>query len=116
MKAKAYQTDSVEGLLQWVVDAHSEEFKPTLAILFIGLAHDATEVGKVFSDNDIQLFGGNSWGEFVDGKIVSGTIAVLLLDLAEEVFYLRIDDFEGGDEERVTATVANEALERFDFP
>jgi len=116
MRAKSFQTDSVEKLRNEITAATTDDFKPTLAILFMGLNHDASEVGNAFSDNDIQLFAGNSWGEFTGGNIVNQTIAVMLLDLAPDAFYIRLDHFGDQDEEEVTAVVANDALERFAHP
>ena len=116
MNAKSFQVDSVDQLRREITSAKSGGFEATLAIVFLGLNHDAAGVGKVFSDNDIQLIAGNSWGEFVDGKIVSDTIAVMLLDLDPNAFYVRLDDIGDHKEEEVTAIVALEALERFQHP
>ena len=116
MTSRSHQCDSIEALDTWLSSVVSDDFVPTLAIAFMGVKFDIASVQKTFRKHDVALFGASSWGEFTEGDIQDGTIAVLLLDLDAGSFDIRLDHFEGGDEASVTTGVAKYAQEQFDNP
>lgn len=116
MKARDFHTHSVDELKGWLDEEMAGGFKPTIAVVFSSLRDDLNEMLAYLHANRIQVFGASSWGEFARDGIERGSTAMLLLDLSEDFFYLRLDALEGGDEEKVTAQVAREAQDRFEKP
>lgn len=116
MKSRSHQFDQVEALESWLSSVATADFRPTLAVVFMGIRHDRSRVQQAFARHGISVFGSSSWGEFTEGDIRDGTIAVLLMDMARDRFDLRVDDFEPGDETKVTAQVVQAARERFERP
>ncbi len=116
MKARDYQTKSVDDLRAWLDVTMGDDFSPTLAIVFTSLHDQLAEIGQICDERDIAVFGASSWGEFTRNGIELDSISVLLLDIPRESFYLRMDHLVGGDEELVSQAVAREALDRYDNP
>lgn len=116
MKARDFQAKSLEELNQWLDRTVGDDFQPTLAVVFTSLHEKLSDIAQSLKDHGIAVFGASSWGEFTREGIELGSISLLLLDLPEDSFYLRMDDLEGGDEEAVAEDVAREALDRFSDP
>lgn len=116
MKARDFQTKSVDELKSWVESSMRDDFQPTLAVVFTSLPEQIPEVYQILHARGIAVFGASSWGEFARDGVELGSMSVLLLDMPESCFYLRLDELSGGDEEAVTASVAEETLNRFAKP
>ncbi|MEQ9103359.1 MAG: FIST N-terminal domain-containing protein [Rhodothermales bacterium] len=116
MKAKDFQAKDVEGFKSWLEANVGDDFRPTLAIVFSSLPDEIRTIGRYLQDHGVAVFGASSWGEFTRHGIETGSIAILLLDVPQECFYLRLEPLEGGDEEDVTRSVATEALARYRNP
>lgn len=116
MNARDYQAKSVDELRTWLDATVGEDFQPTLAIVFSSLHDDVSSIGQELARHRIATFGASAWGEFARTGIELESIAVLLLDMPEDCFYLRMEHLEGREEETVTQSIADEALARFDQP
>lgn len=64
----------------------SDSFRPTLAIVFLSVKQDREAISKLLNEKDIQIFGATTAGEFIDGEIESGSIAIMLLDMNPAYF------------------------------
>lgn len=59
----------------------ADQFKPTLAIVFLSVKQDREAISKLLDEKGIQIFGATTAGEFIDGEIEEGSIVMLLLDV-----------------------------------
>ncbi|HRX92958.1 MAG TPA: FIST N-terminal domain-containing protein, partial [Chitinophagaceae bacterium] len=76
--------------------AISEDFSPTLAIVFISIKQDREAVSSLLDEKGIQIFGATTAGEFIDGEIEEGSIAIMLLDM--DPAYFRMEFIETNKE------------------
>ena len=97
MKAKSIKGKSPEeiksALAQSMADARlpdGQGFKPTLAIVFISVKQDREAISRLLDEKGIQIFGATTAGEFTDGEIEGGSIAILLLDMNPAWFKIEL--------------------------
>ncbi len=86
MQAKSIKGKSTEEIKAALWESMEDTFKPTLAIVFISVKQDREAISKLLDENGIQIFGATTAGEFIDGEIEEGTIAMLLLDINPDYF------------------------------
>lgn len=81
MKAKSIKGKSTAEISYALTESMSDGYKPTLAIVFISVKQDREAISKMLDENDIQIFGATTAGEFIDGEIEEGSIVIMLLDM-----------------------------------
>lgn len=86
MNAKSIKGKSTEEIISALAESISDGFKPTLAIVFLSVKQDREVVSKLLDDSGIQIFGATTAGEFIDGEVEGGSIAILLLDMNPAYF------------------------------
>ncbi len=96
MKAKSIKGKSVEEIRAALEQNTSGGFKPTLAIVFLSVKQDREAVSKLLDENDIQIFGSTTAGEFIDGEIEAGSTVIILLDMNPA--YFKIEFIETSQE------------------
>ena len=116
MKAKSIKGNSAEVIKTDLIQSLAEGYKPTLAFVFISIKQDLEAITKLLDQYNIQIFGATTGGEFIDGEIGAGTIAILLLDLDPSNFMVLLEDYSDKDPEILTQTMALKAKERFKNP
>lgn len=95
MKAKSIKGKSPEEIKSALQESIADSFKPTLAIVFLSIKQNIDAVCNVFDNEGIEIFGATTSGEFIDGEIGEGSIAVMLLDINPAYFKLMF--LETGD-------------------
>ncbi len=88
MRAKSIKGKTLEELKAGFKESLSDRFKPTLAIVFLSIKQDRDAVCELFNREGISIFGATTSGEFIDGEINEGSIAVMLLDIDPQYFKL----------------------------
>lgn len=116
MKAKSIKGKSTEEIKKALEKATSDGFKPTLAFVFISIKQDIDAVCTFLNEQNIQIFGATTGGEFIDGVISAGTIAILLVDLDPSNFMILLGDYHDKDPESVAKEMAGKAKEQFKNP
>src|SRR5664280_750125 len=116
MKAKSIKGKSPEEIQSALQQSIMDGFKPTLSIVFISIKQDIKAICDILDKQDISIFGATSCGEFIDGEISYGTIAILLLDMKKTDFKILIESYEGRKEEEVAKAMGLSALESFRNP
>lgn len=116
MKAKSIKGNSPEEIKTAFVDSLSDGFKPTLAFVFISIKIDIAEVCMLLDQQRIQIFGATTGGEFIDGDISAGSIAILLLDMDPSNFMILLEDYYDKEPEVVAKEMAGKAKEQFKNP
>jgi len=92
MNAKSIKGNSVEEIKTALSKILGEGLKPTLAIVFISVKQDRKAVIEVLQNQDMDVFGATSCGEFIDGHQSEGSIAILLLDISRENYAVLFED------------------------
>lgn len=86
MKAKSIKGKSTEEISAALTDCIADGFIPTLAIVFLSVKQNVESISRLFDEKGIQIFGATTAGEFIDGEIEEGSIAIMLLDLNKDHF------------------------------
>ena len=114
MKAKSIKGKSVEEIQVAYDQIVSDGFKPTLAVLFLSVKQDREAVLSVLDKKDIQIFGATTAGEFIDGDIEEGSIAMLLLDINPDYFkleFIELDQDNTFEDARELGVLAKSAFQ-----
>ena len=116
MKAKSVKGKSPEEIKSELSISMADGFKPTLAFVFISIKQDINTICNLLDQQDIQIFGATSSGEFINGDISNGGIVVLLLDMNPSHFMILLEDYADNDPQAVTKAMAMKAKEQFTNP
>ena len=116
MKAKSIKAKSPEEVQDALNNSLADGFKPTLAFVFASIKQDIDALRQLLDAHNIQIFGATTGGEFIDGDIGAGTIAILLVDMNPSHFKVLLHDYRDKDPEAVAWKMAVEAKERFKNP
>lgn len=116
MQAKSIKANSTKEINEVLLQTLSGGFKPTLAFVFISIKQDWEAVSALLDKKGIQIFGATTGGEFIDGDIGTGSIAILLLDMNPAHFTLLLEDYSGKDPKAVVQAMALKAKEQFANP
>ena len=116
MKAKSIKGNSPEEIKTALQESMADGFKPTLAFVFISIKQQRDEISAMLDAEGISIFGATTGGEFIDGDIGHGSIAILLLDMDISNFTILFEDYGGKDPEVLAAAMATKATEQFKSP
>jgi hypothetical protein len=116
MKAKSIFGNSPEEIKNALVDATTDHFIPTLAIVFISVKQDRKAICDLLKAKDIEIFGATSCGEFIDGHQSEGQIVTLLVDVKKEYFSITIIEVENEQVDQAASLIAKNALNHFKNP
>lgn len=116
MKAKSIKGRTPEEISVALQQSMTDGFKPTLAFVFISINNDLDTVSRLLDQQGIQVFGATSGGEFIDGDISSGAIAILLLDMQPAHFRIMLQDYRDKDPESVAREMTMAAQKIFKNP
>ena len=116
MQAKSIKGNSAEEIKDALQQSMTDGFKPTLAFVFISIKNNIDAVCMLLDQQDISIFGATTGGEFVDGDISAGAIAILLLGMNPSHFKILLQDYRDKDPEAVAKEMAVKAKEKFKNP
>src|SRR6056297_2543618 len=116
MKAKSIHGSSVLEIEKALSQAIVDDFKPTVAIVFISVKQDRKAIRKLFASKNIDVFGATSCGEFIEGVQTVGEIAVLLLELSKSHYKIQFEDIVDRSQDEAVSSLANKTLEQFTNP
>ena len=86
MKAKSIKGKSAEEIKSALQESITDDFKPTLAIVFLSVKQDIQVISKLLDEKGIKIFGVTTAGEFIDGEIEEGSIVMMLLNMNSSYF------------------------------
>lgn len=104
MKSKSLQVQSIDDLQVELPKIITQEFQPTIAIIFSSVKHDMDKIGAVMSNFDIEVVGCTTAGEICNQGIRKESISMLFMDMKKE--YCRVHYVENDD--RTVFQVAHE--------
>ena len=86
MKAKSIKGKSPEEIKAGLQQSMSDDFKPTIALVFISIKQDRKSICEILHSEGIDIVGATSAGEFIDGYQDEGSVVILLLNLHRESY------------------------------
>ena len=116
MKAKSIKGKSPEEIQQALEHSMKEGFKPTLAIVFISIKQDRKAICEILHQNEIDIIGATSSGEFIDGHQDEGAIVILLLDLNKAYYTILFKEVGNMTVSDAATQMAQAALKHFSNP
>ena len=116
MKAKSIKGSSPVDIANQITECISWEFTPTLAIVFISTKQDIEKMATILDEKKISYFGVTSGGEFIDGEIGQGTIAVMLLNIDPAYFKVTLRETGNSTTEEISKQIGAEGKRLFARP
>jgi hypothetical protein len=116
MKAKSIKGKNVAEIKTALETNMADGFSPTVAIVLLEADIPHQEVCSLLSEKAIQIFGASSGSNFTDGEIESGFIVILLLDIKQEYFQLKLATSEKGTTKEFAEEIGRVALAAFRKP
>jgi hypothetical protein len=116
MKSKSIRGNSTAEIQSALHQCMADGFSPTLAFVFASIKQDLEAISALLDQNGIQIFGATTGGEFTDGDIGAGSIAMLLLDMNPAFFTILLKDYRDKDPQVVAKAMAQQAKEQFTNP
>src|SRR5436190_14876526 len=92
MQAKSIKGKSPEEIKSALQQCMSDDFKPTLAIVFISIKQDRNAVCEILNKEGIDIIGATSSGEFIDGHQSESEIVMMLLNINKSDYSILIED------------------------
>lgn len=116
MKVTSLLCYDTEELRQKLSREISEEFTPTLAIVFSSINQDVAAIQAIFTQNEIDLLGCTTAGEIVDDGLFEDSIAVMLFDINKQYFQVIHKPYEYSEVEMASTEIGKDSIELFDNP
>ena len=116
MKARSIKGRSTAEIQAELELNINDGFTPTLAIVFISIKQDRQAIKNMLRKNQIDILGATSCGEFINGYQDEGTIVILLLELARELYSIQFSHVGDGDIHEIAGALASDALRQFARP
>lgn len=116
MKAIPIHTKSVKAIDGKIKEAIGEEYSPTLAIVFMSIAHDIDQVIDILKKYGVKIFGVTTHGEFINDEIEKESIAILLLNLEERYFESYLEPYSRQNYRETAGEIARKANEKWSNP
>lgn len=116
MKAKSIKGKNSAEIKAALEKSMTDSFAPTVAIVFLeaDMAHE--EICSVLSEKGIQIFGASSGSNFTDGEIESNSVVVLLLEIKQEYFQLKLATAEKGTTKESAEEIGRAGMAAFHKP
>ncbi len=116
MKAKSIKGNSPQEIKIALEQIRADQFKPTLAIVFLSVKQDREAVCKILDEAGIAIYGATTNGEFTGEGISAGEIAIMLLDINPAYFTIFFEEFSEKKYRETSQYIAKKALGKFTNP
>ncbi len=116
MKAKSINGRSISEIKIAFQQCLSDQFKPTLAFVFISIKHEREELISMLDNHDIQIFGVTSSGEISNSEVLHESISILLMDMNRANFKILLQEYGNTDPVELAKTMTNNALKLYEKP
>ena len=116
MKAKSIKGKTPEEIKVALQESTEDGFKPTLAFVFISIKQERKMVIDLLAQNDIDLVGATSSGEFINGHQSEGDIVILLLDIPKNYYSILFEEIGDRNLGESTRHMVNAAFNKFKKP
>jgi hypothetical protein len=116
MKAKSIKGKSPAEIQSELTKSIAENFKPTLAIVFLSISQDRNAICEMLDKKNITIFGATTNGEFIDEEFEKESVVILLLDINPSYFKIIFEEYPEKNYREVTQNIAKKSLEFFKTP
>lgn len=116
MQAKSIKGNSTSEIKTALEKSMLDGYQPTLAFVFMSIKQDRDAVCDLLNAAGISIFGATSCGEFIDGDIGRGTIAILLLDIKKSDLIILLREYQKENLAHVTTEMGADILKSFKNP
>jgi len=116
MKAKSIKGRSPEEIQSALKENMVDDFKPTLAIVFLSVSQDRNAICSLLDAEGISIFGATTSGEFIDEVTEKGSAVILLMDMKREHFQIYLEDYPERNYREVAKGIARETKVNFSNP
>jgi hypothetical protein len=116
MQAKSIKGKSVEEIQSALQQSMADDFKPTLAIVFISISQNRKAITDLLDKAGLKVFGATSNGEFTDEVPEKQSTAILLLDMNPAHFQILHTVYQEGNFKEVAASLAVKVKEQIHNP
>ena len=116
MKAKSIKGKSPEEIQSALQQSMADDFKPTLAIVFLSVSQDRKAISKILDDAGIKIFGATTNGEFIDENSEKLSVAILLLDINPDYFTVLFSEYPEKNYREIARAIAQKAKQLFQHP
>jgi hypothetical protein len=116
MKAKSIKGQTAEEIELALENSMADEFKPTLAIVFISINLDRKSICEMLHQRNIDFLGATSSGEFINGYQGESSAVILLMELNREYYTILFEDIGDKDLADAAEQLARDALNKFRKP
>lgn len=90
MQTKSISATSVETLQTELNALITDDFQPTLGMIFASPSFDLKEISKTFDDKNIDLFGLSTAGEIVNEEVLETAIVGLIFDVKRDFYQINL--------------------------
>jgi len=116
MKAKSIKGKSTAEIKSAFDASMSDGFQPTLAIVFISIKQDRKAVCDLLHQQNIDIIGATSCGEFINGYQDEGSAVILLLDISRNSYTILFEEIADGTVNDAATRLAQAAMSKFRKP
>lgn len=116
MKAKSIKGGSIEEISLALKQSMTDDFRPTLAIVFISIKQDRNALCNLLTEKGIDVIGATSCNEFIDGYQSEGGIALLLFNIDKKNYSILFQDIGERTLPDTASSLAQTALQKFTNP
>jgi len=116
MIAKTIKGNSTAEIKDALHQCINEDFKPTLAIVFISIKQNREEVCELLNTEGISIFGATTSGEFISPEITEGGISIMLLNMDKSNFKIIFSETHDSNSYEVSKKVGIEGRQYFSNP
>ncbi len=116
MQVKTFIAKSVPGIATEVECLASEQFKPSLAIVFCSINFEMKAVASLFDSLGIDVVGASTAGEIVNDAVHDGIITGFLFDISKDQYAIYAAEYDGANPFGTCKAAGAFAVGRFKNP
>ena len=116
MKAKSIKGKSAEQIQSALEQSMADDFKPTLAIIFMPKRNEVQDICEMFDKKGIAVFGASSFGQFIDKDHDTDSIVVMLLEIKPEHFRIEFRETGNSTTKEIARSIAEAGKAAFSNP
>ncbi|MBK5272782.1 MAG: FIST C-terminal domain-containing protein, partial [Bacteroidia bacterium] len=94
----------------------ADNFKPTLAIVFISIKQDRKAICEILHQQGIDIIGATSSGEFINGHQSEGETVLMLFDIDKNDYCILFEDIGKRGLSEAAEQMTKAALQKFNKP
>jgi hypothetical protein len=116
MIAKSIKGGSPEEIKSALNNAMANGYQPNVAVTFLSIKQDRKAICDILKQENIDILGATSCGEFINGHNSEGEAAILLLSLNPEAYTILSEEVKNSSVGDAAVNISKKALQEFKNP